>query len=316
MTGNSSIDLSVTNVWRAWRAFRRAKKPSRAILLFEATLELNLLRLCRDLNNDSYAHGGYDHKIVNEKKRRDIAVAGVADRVVHRLLYDYLVPLVDKRFDYDVWSCREGKGLHQALQRVQKLLVKHPTAWIWRADIRKFFDSVPHDRLLEVIGRTLDCESAKKLLEIVVVSYSMPANTQITSGLPIGNLTSQILANLYLNEFDVFVRTNLKPLEYLRYGDDFIMILPRKDIAESARKRAAAKLEKLGLAINSKQDIIIRSWQGLHFLGHVIGNQNIRVERKTAKAINRNIALRNITTYRSLLINEELSQLLPWLIRL
>ncbi len=125
MTDNSSInpplDLSLTNIWQAWRAFRAGKKPSREIIIFESDLERNLLLLCADLNNGSYQHGGYSHRIVNEKKRRDIAVATVRDRVVHRLLYDYLVPLVDPKLDYDVWSCRKGKGLHQALFRTKHL---------------------------------------------------------------------------------------------------------------------------------------------------------------------------------------------------
>src|SRR3990167_3977677 len=99
MTDISSIDLSLTNIWYTWRAFRAGKKPSRAILQYEANLENNLINLCLALNNDSYQHGGYDHKILSDKKRRDIAVATVEDRVVHRLVYDYLVHILDKQFD-------------------------------------------------------------------------------------------------------------------------------------------------------------------------------------------------------------------------
>jgi len=93
------------------------------------------LQLCADLHNDTYRHVGYSHRIVNEKKRRDIAVASVRDRVVHRLLYDYLVPLTDMQFDYDVWSCRMGKGLHAALRRTQYFLNKYDHSYVWRADI-------------------------------------------------------------------------------------------------------------------------------------------------------------------------------------
>ena len=117
ITDNSSINLSLTNVWHAWVAFRHGKQPSRDICIFENDLEYNLLRLCADLNSGVYEHGGYHHRIVNEKKRRDIAVASVRDRVVHRLLYDYLVPLLDTRLDHDVWSCRRDKGLHKSLMR-------------------------------------------------------------------------------------------------------------------------------------------------------------------------------------------------------
>lgn len=173
MTGNSSISITLTDIWRAWVAFRKGKKPSRAILRFEQNLEANLIRLCYDLNTGTYEHQAYSHKIVNEKKRRDIYVASVRDRVVHRLLYDYLMPIINPKLDYDVWSCRVGKGLHACLARTEKLLTKHPTAWIWRADITKFFDSVPHDVLTEVIDRQIDCEKTKNILDKIISSYTV-----------------------------------------------------------------------------------------------------------------------------------------------
>jgi retron-type reverse transcriptase len=175
MTVNSSISLSLTNIWQAWVAFRTGKKPSREILTFENELEHNLLKLCADLNNGQYEHGSYSHRIVNEKKRRDIAVASVRDRVVHRLLYDYLVPIVDARLDYDVWSCRKGKGLHQALLRTKHLLNKYDHTWVWRADISKFFDNVDHQILRECLSRFVHDEIAQNLLDKVVGSYSHKA---------------------------------------------------------------------------------------------------------------------------------------------
>ena len=178
MTGNSSISITLTDIWHAWVAFRRGKKPSRIILQFESNLEENLLRLCHDLNSGQYEHQEYSHKIVNEKKRRDIYVASVRDRVVHRLLYDYLVPIIDPKLDFDVWSCRVGKGLHSCLTRTEKLLAKHPTAWVWRADITKFFDSVPHDTLTEVIDRQITCSKTKNILDKIVSSYTSQSDRQ------------------------------------------------------------------------------------------------------------------------------------------
>ena len=172
ITDNSSIDLSLTNIWRAWVAFRRGKQPSRDIVAFEINLEYNLLRLCAELNTWQYEHSGYHHRIVNEKKRRDIAVASVRDRVVHRLLYDYLVPLVDSRLDYDVWSCRRNKGLHKALQRSQHLLSSSSHGWVWRADISKFFDHVEHNILKRCLRRFVDDERAQNLLDKVLASYT------------------------------------------------------------------------------------------------------------------------------------------------
>jgi retron-type reverse transcriptase len=166
------MDTSLTDLWRTWRVFRCGKKPSRAILAFEAELETNLLRLCLDLNSGRYVHGDYAHKIVNEKKRRDIYVATVRDRVVHRLVYDRLVPLFDPSFDYDVWSCRVGKGLDACLGRIAELSVRFPDAVVWRADITKFFDNVNHEVLRRCLRRRLYSGRELGLCDKIIESYS------------------------------------------------------------------------------------------------------------------------------------------------
>ena len=173
ITDSSSIDLSLTNIWRSWRAFRKGKKPSRDITRFENNLENNLLKLCLALNSGSYQHSGYNHRIVNEKKRRDISVADVQDRVVHRLLYDYLVSVVDSHLDFDVWSCRKGKGLHACLERTASLMQRHSSGHFWRTDIIKFFDNVDHDVLKRCLARRITDEKLLNLLDKVVDSYSL-----------------------------------------------------------------------------------------------------------------------------------------------
>ncbi|MDR2524050.1 MAG: hypothetical protein LBC95_00700 [Candidatus Nomurabacteria bacterium] len=172
------MDTSLTCLWRTWRKFRRDKKPSRAIRTFEANLEENLLQLCADLNSGRYRHGDYSHKIVNEKKRRDIYVASVRDRVVHRLVYDYLLPIFDYRFDYDVWSCRVGKGLHGCLARIADLSARYPDSYVWRADIRKFFDNVDQTVLRECLVRRVSDTRALWLCGEIINSY----NCQVRGG--------------------------------------------------------------------------------------------------------------------------------------
>jgi retron-type reverse transcriptase len=148
--------------------------------VFEGDLERDLLLLCADLNTGWYRHNGYSHRIVNEKKRRDIAVASVRDRVVHRLLYDYLVPLVDPKLDYDVWSCRAGKGLHQALLRAKDLMTKYDHAWVWRADISKFFDNVDQASLKIILSRHIRDEKALELLGKVIDSYTIISSQSVS----------------------------------------------------------------------------------------------------------------------------------------
>lgn len=104
-----------------------------------------------ELRSGTYRHGGYRAFSVNDPKRREIAVASIKDRFVHRLLYEYLVPIYDKTFQYDIWSCRKGKGLLGAIERAQELLFKNRNGWFWRADIRKFFDMVDQQVLMALL---------------------------------------------------------------------------------------------------------------------------------------------------------------------
>jgi RNA-directed DNA polymerase len=312
MTDNSSIDISLTNLWRSWVAFRRGKKPSRAIIVFEAELEHNLLKLCADLNRGNYRHGTYNHKIVSEKKLRDIAVANVRDRVVHRLLYDYLVPIIDRRLDFDVWSCRKSKGLHLCLVRTQQLTSRYSDTWIWRADVKKFFDHVDHRVLKDCLMRVLSNETALSLLNEVIDSYG---SVDIGQGIPIGNLTSQIFANLYLNEFDRFVRHDIKPLAYVRYGDDFVCFMNNYDQAINAQAVSSAWLfDKMRLEIHQKNNLIFKSKSGIYFLGHKIYPRLPMVVDKTMQAkIRRKVDLHNASSYKAMQLSRKYKKQIPWL---
>ena len=161
-------------VYQAWCVFRKGKRPSRAIDEFAYNLENNVAELAAELTNETYRHGGYQKVIIAEKKRRDLAVADVLDRVIHRLLYDHLVKQFDSSFDPDVWSYRLGKGLHKCLVRTQNLLQKHQTGYVWRADITKFFDNVDHRRLMDCLRRIIGHDiAALELCREVIASYQV-----------------------------------------------------------------------------------------------------------------------------------------------
>ena len=320
ITDNSSIDLSLTNVWKSWVAFRKDKKPSREIIFFESDLEKNLLSLCAELNNGRYRHGGYNHRIINEKKRRDISVASVKDRVVHRLLYDYLVPYVDPRLDYDVWSCRKNKGLHKALLRTHELSSRYSHAWIWRADISKFFDNVDQQVLGQCIKRFVEDAVTLGLIDKVIGSYitiKSVSQSVSQSGIPIGNLTSQIFANIYLNEFDRFVRNTIKPLGYVRYGDDFVIFLNIEKQANKAKDISTKWLfDTLKLNIHIKNNVIIKAKYGLHFLGHwIYPTSNIVIDSNMANKIVRDINSRNASSYGAMYLTKRQKRQLSWLLK-
>jgi RNA-directed DNA polymerase len=309
-TGKLCTDYA--GVYQAWCRFRKGKQPSRAIDEFAYSLEANITTLAAEIRNRSYRHGSYQAVVLQEKKRRDLAVAEVRDRVIHRLLYDYLLDQFDDSFDPDVWSCRVNKGLHRCLTRTQGLLHKHQTSHIWRADITKFFDSVNHDRLMSCLRRKIGHDQAALwLCQQVIDSYCVLSK----QGIPIGNLTSQIFSNIYLHEFDRFVRHILKPQAYIRYGDDFVLFCRTRRSAHWLRDEANNYLQsELQLTLNPKNDVIVAAKSGLKFLGHDVKAKSALVDKHTTKKILPKITSRNISSYRSLFLADAVKNRFDWIL--
>jgi retron-type reverse transcriptase len=282
-------------LFRAWQRFRPGKS-TRDVLAFEYDLEQNLAALALDVQNRTYRHGGYRMVEIADKKRRVLHVAAVRDRVIHRFLYDRLVQIYDHTFDDAVFSGRKGRGLKFALAQTRYLLGKYPSAFIFRADIKKAFESIDHRVLLALLARKLDPETYRLCQEVVTSFASAPGR-----GIPIGNLTSQIFSLIYLNELDRFVRSRVKPLAYLRYGDDFLLFLPGHAAAESAQTLVADFLaHELKMTTNPKNTIIVKSRHGLHFLGHVITATTLQVDRVTTARVFKNAKFHNLASYKQL----------------
>ncbi|MBI4215535.1 MAG: group II intron reverse transcriptase domain-containing protein [Parcubacteria group bacterium] len=298
----------MNNIWESWFRFRQGKRKTKEIENFQYYLEKNLWRLHADLNKGKYVHGPYRHFTVSDSKRRDIAVADIPDRVVHRLLYEYLVDIYDKIFIFDAWSCRKDKGLVGAIDRTEKFFRKYAKSFVWRADITKFFDNIRQESLLAIIARRVKDEKAIWLIKQVIGSYNADGqcarekDRKITCGIPIGNLTSQIFANIYLNEFDRFVKHILKPQFYLRYGDDFIIITSFGTEAEKIRQSAIAFLQnRLGLVVNRKNDIIIPASKGIYFLGVEIFPTGRRLKKRGWQNAQSKLMSNNAASYRGLI---------------
>lgn len=170
------MDLGLGSIWRAWFEFKKGKRPNEETHLFQYHLEKNLLELFQDVNSGAYQHGPYKEFVVCDNKRRTISVASIRDRIVHRMLYDYLVKIYDKTFIFDAWSCRLGKGLLACIERVQCFLSKNPHAFIWKADIKKFFDSVDHDILFNILSRKIRDRKILSLLRGIIGSYTLDKN--------------------------------------------------------------------------------------------------------------------------------------------
>ena len=165
------LDLSLNNIWKSWFRFRAGKRKTTEIENFQYYLEENLWRLHADLNSGQYVHCQYQHFTANDSKRRDIAVAVIRDRVVHRLLYDYLVEIYDQTFIFDAWSCRKNKGLIGAIDRTEKMFRRYNKSFVWRADITKFFDNIKQNTLLAIITRRVKDEKSIWLMKKVIGGY-------------------------------------------------------------------------------------------------------------------------------------------------
>ena len=127
-----ALNTSLSNIWRSWYAFSAGKNKTLELETFSYHLEENIPKLHSEIETGRYKHGPYRKFIVCDNKRREIRVACIRDRVVHRLIYDYLVTIYDKTFIFDVWSCRKNKGLQSAIERAQEFLRKNPRSFVWR----------------------------------------------------------------------------------------------------------------------------------------------------------------------------------------
>jgi len=300
------MDLSLENIWRTWSSFSKGKRRSQNLFAFKINLEEELLLLQKELSENRYTHGKYRKFIVNENKKREISVAEIKDRIVHRLVYDYLVEKYDHSFDFDVWSCRSGKGLQGAINRLQSFAGKHRNGYFWRADINKYFDSVGLKILFNLLNKKITTKNDLNILAKIIFNEK----EQLT-GIPIGNLTSQIFANIYLNEFDRFIRHQIKPNAYLRYGDDFILFAYDKNkLIQFAHQSEIFLKQELNLNLHPTNNIIKSVKSGIKMLGVVIFPDGRKLKPRNIKHIKSRLSNTNASSYHGL-IKQNHSKLYP-----
>ncbi|MEK7538055.1 MAG: reverse transcriptase domain-containing protein, partial [Patescibacteria group bacterium] len=215
--------ISVDNLLLAWKEFVLGKRNKADVQTFALHLMDNILQLHADLANGSYQHGPYEQFHIADPKPRLIHKASVRDRLLHHAVYRVLYPFFDRTFIADSYSCRNNKGTHKALKRFKRMSnrVGHNdrrTVWVLKCDIRKFFASIDQQVLLAMLCRYIPDKKVIALLQNIIESFSISPG----QGLPLGNLTSQLFANVYMNDFDQFVKHRLKANPYIRYADDFI----------------------------------------------------------------------------------------------
>ncbi|MBU0683521.1 MAG: reverse transcriptase/maturase family protein, partial [Candidatus Omnitrophica bacterium] len=239
--------ISIENLLAAWREFLRGKRKRKDVSKFSVHLADNILSLHRELSDKTYQHGPYRAFKINDPKPRDIHKASVRDRLLHHAIYRILYPYFDNKFIFNSYSCRNKKGVHKAISRLRKygrvISLNHTrTAWILKCDIKKFFASIDHEILKNILKKhTVDSETIWLLSQVI---DSFNTEEKIGDGLPLGNLTSQLLVNIYMNEFDQFIKHKLKIACYLRYADDFIILHENKQILINLLPQISNFLEK------------------------------------------------------------------------
>lgn len=223
------------NLWAAWLKYRQGKRNRPAVREFEVNLENNLVELRDSLLKESYSHGSYYKFIVHDPKKRTISVPSVKDHLVHRAVFDVLYPFFDSCFSPFSFSCRNNKGTLKAVDLLSKYLRQvgknyNSDCWVLHGDIKKCFDSINHDILFNLLKERIGCGKTINLLKDIIVSYQVSAGR----GIPLGNLTSQLFANVYLNKLDFFVKEKLRVKKYLRYADDFLLVFESCEEVEAA----------------------------------------------------------------------------------
>ena len=284
----------------AWREFRKGKRSKPDVQEFEFNLEDNLFQLHHELKTKTYQHSHYTPFNICDPKPRKIHKAIVKDRVLHHAVFRILYSIFDKTFIYDSYSCRLEKGTHKAVNRLEKFKRKSSrnnskSIFTLKCDIKKFFDSVDQDIMLKIIQRKIQDKNAIWLVEKIIRSFSQ--------GLPLGNVTSQIFANIYLSELDKFIKHNLRIKYYIRYCDDFVILGERKENLEKFIKPINNFLEiELNLSLHQDKIIIRKYSQGIDFLGYVVLLNHRVLRTKTKKRIlkrikNNNLSLQSINSY-------------------
>ncbi len=302
--------ISIENLLSAYKEFRIGKNKKKDVIEFEFNLMTNLINLHNDLKSKTYTHNKYINFKINDPKSRDIHKARVRDRVLHHAIYRQLYPFFDTTFIADSFSCRNNKGTHKALDRFISFTRKESKnytiqCFVLKCDIRKFFASIDQETMLQILDKAILDKDIVFLLKNILNSFH--TENSLGKGLPLGNLTSQLLVNIYMNKFDQYIKHTLKVKYYIRYADDFVFISKDKkyleDILDNIRKYLEINLK---LSLHKDKVFIKTIYSGIDFLGfiHFPKYRILRTatKRRMFKRLNENSYKENsVTSYIGLL---------------
>lgn len=271
---------SFSNLHEAWRKAAKGKRGNPSVAAFEYKLADNLIELQTDLKQQSWQPGEYYSFYIRDPKRRLVSAAPFRDRVVHHAVHNVTETIFENTFIGDSYANRKGKGAHAALDKAQSLMQRYP--YVLQCDLRQFFPSVDHAVLESLLSRKIVDEQVRWLVRVIINSgagihseeYKMvyfPGDDLFAvnrpRGLPIGNLTSQFWANVYLNELDQFIKRELRCKAYVRYVDDFLLFADNKRRLWQWKAAIRERLYDLRLAMHERSSTVFPVSNGVPFLG-------------------------------------------------
>jgi len=277
------------NLESAYRKARRGKRYFNEVMKYSENVEIELYNLHNHLVWKTYKQGNYRHFIVTEPKRRQISALPFRDRVAQHAINTMLEPLFDKRFYYHSYACREGKGTHRASAQLKQWLrnmtFEGKPVYALKADISNYFATVDHEILKKLIRRVIKCPDTLWLCDLIIDSGSEDGR-----GIPVGNLTSQLFANVYLDALDKFIKEDLCEKYYIRYMDDFVILShDKRELKDTWRKIEGVLNDELKLKLNPKT-CILNTKNGVDFCGYRHFTDYKRVRRRSVRAMYRKVA--------------------------
>ncbi len=303
--------MSLDNLFSAWDEFKSDKKKKLDVQRFEWKLEENIFRLHRELKSKTYRHGSYSSFYLQDPKQRHIHKAKVKDRVLHHAIFAKVNPIFEETFIPYSFSCRINKGTHKGIASLAKVLrqIGHNNSkpcFALKCDIRKFFESVDHDILFDIIEKRIKDKDVLWLMREIIESFiSAQSNLFERRGLPIGNLTSQLFANVYMNEFDQFVKHKLRVKNYFRYTDDFVVVADNEKYLKELIPKIKFFLNTgLRLSLHPKKVSIRKLNQGVDFLGYITLPHHSTLRTKTRQRVFSKLKQR-VTEYKSGIISNK-----------
>lgn len=276
---------SLVNLFDCWEEFKRGKRKQKDVQLFERHLEDEIFTLQEELRSGAYRHAPYHQFQVSDPKQRCISKATVKDRLVHHLVHTATADFFDRGFIYHSLASRKGKGTHLGVKLLRDMIRKSSAngtkpCYALKMDIRRFFDSVNHMILKELIRPRLEDPRLLSLIDLIIDGFR--SSKSDLKGIPLGNVTSQLFANIYLHELDAFVKHNLREKHYLRYCDDFIILSNETELLKELIGTIGAFLEeRLRLQLHPKKVTIRKLEHGIDFVGYVTLPHHIALRTRT-----------------------------------